>query len=106
MPRPRNVVLSEWESGVEPSEKDHLTRVFEVLGEITAHHRHSGGWKRPEKFERLIWDFGTSLGERPHWGRWRDGMGLDPAREALFARAVDLIGRRLAHSAKARATSA
>jgi Ser/Thr protein kinase RdoA (MazF antagonist) len=97
MPRPRNVVLSEWESGVEPSEKDHLTEKFQVLGEITARmHRHSEGWRRPENFERLVWDFDTSLGERPHWGRWRDGIGLDPAKVALFARTVDLIGKRLA----------
>ena len=32
MRRPRNLVLFEWESGEEPSEKDHLTEKFEVLG--------------------------------------------------------------------------
>jgi Ser/Thr protein kinase RdoA (MazF antagonist) len=96
MPRPRNVVLFEWESGVEPSEKDHLIEKFEVLGEITARmHLHSQRWRRPGNFERHIWDFDTSLGERPHWGRWRDGMGLDDEKEALFARAVDLMRRRL-----------
>ena len=61
-------------------------------GEVTARmHLHSQRWTRPENFERHIWDFDTSLGDRPHWGRWRDGMGLDAAKEALFARAVDLI---------------
>ncbi len=94
--RGRNVVLFEWESGVEPSEKDHLTEKFAVLGEVAARmHLHSEAWKRPESFERLTWDFDTSLGERPHWGRWQDGMGVDPQKEALFARAVELIGRRL-----------
>ena len=102
MPRPRNVVLFEWESGAEPSEKDHLVEKFEVLGEVTARmHLHSQRWRRPEDFERHVWDFDTSLGERPHWGRWRDGMGLDPAKEALFARAVDLIRRRLERFGKA-----
>jgi Ser/Thr protein kinase RdoA (MazF antagonist) len=101
MPRPRNVVLFAWESGAEPSEKEHLSEKFEVLGEITGRmHRHSEGWKRPQNFERLTWDFDTSLGDRPHWGRWRDGMGLDAAKEALFARAVDLIGRRLVRFGK------
>lgn len=102
MPRPRHVVLFDWESGIEPSEKDHLTEKFAILGEVTARmHRHSQGWARPATFERLTWDFDTSLGDRPHWGRWRDGMGLDPAREALFAETVALIGRRLAAFGKA-----
>ncbi len=102
IPRGRNVVLFQWESGVEPSEKDRLTEKFEILGEVAARmHLHSEAWARPENFERLTWDFETSLGDRPHWGRWRDGMGLDPAKEALFARAVELIGRRLERFGKA-----
>ena len=96
MRRPRNVVLFEWESGAEPSEKEHLVEKFEVLGELTARmHLHSQAWRRPENFERHTWDFDTSLGERPHWGRWRDGMGLDPEKQALFGRAVELMRRRL-----------
>jgi Ser/Thr protein kinase RdoA (MazF antagonist) len=96
MRAPRNVVLFEWETGEEPSEKDRLQEKFEVLGAVTARmHRHARSWPRPRAFERHVWDFETSLGEKPHWGRWRDGMGLDLAKEALFARAVALIGRRL-----------
>ena len=46
--------------------------------------------------QRHTWDFETSLGEeKPHWGRWRDGMGVDAAKAKLFGRTVDLIGRRL-----------
>jgi Ser/Thr protein kinase RdoA (MazF antagonist) len=101
MARPRHVVLFDWESGVEPSEKDHLTEKFATLGEVTAKmHAHARHWQRPAGFERLTWDFETSLGATPHWGAWSDGMGLDPAKEALFARAVDLIGRRLARFGK------
>jgi Ser/Thr protein kinase RdoA (MazF antagonist) len=97
MARPRHVVLFEWESGAEPSEKDHLADKFGILGEVTARmHRHSESWSRPAGFERHSWDFDTSLGERPHWGRWQDGMGLDPEKERLFERTVALIGRRLA----------
>jgi Ser/Thr protein kinase RdoA (MazF antagonist) len=96
MPRPRNVVLFEWESGAEPSEKDHLVEKFEVLGEVTARmHGHSQRWRRPQDFERHVWDFDTSLGAHPHWGRWRDGMGLDAATEIVFARAAALIRSRL-----------
>ncbi|MCB1495932.1 MAG: aminoglycoside phosphotransferase, partial [Bauldia sp.] len=35
MARPRQVVLFQWESGEEPSEKDHLTDKFHILGEVT-----------------------------------------------------------------------
>lgn len=97
LPRPRNVVLSAWETGEEPEEEGpHLMDWFEVLGEITARmHLHEKSWQRPPGFERHTWDFETSLGSRPHWGRWRDGMGLTPEIEAVFARTVDLIERRL-----------
>lgn len=102
MPRPRHVVLFDWEAGEAPSEKEHLTDKFRILGEVTARmHRHAQAWPRPAGFERLTWDFDTSLGDTPHWGRWRDGMGLDEAKEKLFADTVALIGRRLALFGKA-----
>ncbi|MCP4381075.1 MAG: phosphotransferase [Hyphomicrobiales bacterium] len=96
MARPRNVVLFEWENGEEPSETDHLFDRFRMLGEVTARmHDHAQGWPRSADFERLTWDFETSLGASPHWGSWRDGMGLDADKIALFAETVALIGRRL-----------
>lgn len=97
LPNPRFVVLFQWETGEEPDEEQQdLRGPFEVLGETTARmHRHVRNWQRPDGFERLTWDFETSLGSAPHWGRWRDGMGLTPEIEDLFARTVDLIGRRL-----------
>jgi Ser/Thr protein kinase RdoA (MazF antagonist) len=103
MPRPRNLVLFDWEEGVEPGIGDDLAGPFETLGAVTARmHRHARSWRRPAGFTRLTWDFGTSLGdETPHWGRWRDGMGVDGEREALFGRTVAAIGRRLARYGKA-----
>ena len=97
LPRPRHVVMSDWETGDEPSEEVHdLQEWFEILGETTARmHEHVRGWKKPDYFERLTWDFETSLGSKPHWGSWRDGMGMTPEIEALFADTVALIGRRL-----------
>jgi len=97
LPNPRHVVLFEWESGAEPDEEqDDLRAPFEVLGELTAHmHLQVRDWQRPDWFERLTWDFETSLGDKPHWGRWRDGMGLTPEITDLFAKTVALIGRRL-----------
>ncbi len=97
VPNQRHVVLFAWENGEEPDEQQHdLRRPFEVLGEITARmHMHVRSWQKPPFFERLIWDFDTSLGDNPHWGKWRNGMGLTPEIEVIFGKTVDLIGRRL-----------
>lgn len=97
LPRPRHVVLFDWEEGAEPSEADHdLKEWFAILGETTARmHLHEKTWRRPDYFTRHRWDFETSLGSTPHWGSWRDGFGMTPERETLFGRTVDLIGRRL-----------
>jgi Ser/Thr protein kinase RdoA (MazF antagonist) len=99
LPNPRNVVLFCWENGAEPAEND--VAGFEMLGETAARmHAHVRGWRRPEWFERHTWDFETSLGATPHWGRWRDGMGMMPEIEKVFADTVSLIGRRLAKFGK------
>jgi Ser/Thr protein kinase RdoA (MazF antagonist) len=98
LPRPRNVVLFDWEEGVDPGIGEDLIGPFEVLGEVTARmHEHVRHWQRPAYFQRHVWDFETSLGDtRPHWGRWRDGMGVDREKAELFGRTVAKIGRRLA----------
>lgn len=94
----RHVVLFQWESGAEPGIHEDLAGPFEILGESAARmHIHARQWRRPDWFTRFTWDFETSLGENtPHWGRWRDGLGMDAAKERLFERTVGLIGRRLA----------
>jgi Ser/Thr protein kinase RdoA (MazF antagonist) len=98
MPRPRSIVLFEWETGAEPGMGQDLTEPFKVLGEVTARmHLHARQWHKPSWFQRFTWDFETSLGEaKPHWGRWRDGMGVDAAKVKLFERTVARIGDRLA----------
>ena len=94
LPRPRNVVLFEWEKGVEPGQND--IAGFGLLGETAAHmHEHVLKWQKPAGFERHTWDFETSLGSRPHWGRWQAGMGMGPAEEAVLGKAVAAIGGRL-----------
>ena len=97
LPGPRHVVLFAWEDGEEPdAEAQDLRAPFETLGEIAARmHLHVRGWRKPAGFERFTWDFETTLGSRPHWGSWRDGMGLTPEIETLFAKTVDLVSRRL-----------
>lgn len=91
----RHVVLFEWEAGAEPAETD-LHGPFVVLGKVTGEmHQFTRGWRPPSGFERLTWDFETSLGERGHWGSWRNGMGLDQGKIDLFGRAAARLGRRL-----------
>lgn len=97
LPNPRNVVLFEWEDGHEPDEEQHdLRDPFEVLGEQTARmHLHVREWDRPSWFTRYTWDFDTTLGSRPHWGSWRNGMGMTLEIETLFERTADRIQERL-----------
>lgn len=96
---PRNVVLFLWESGAEPVRTD--IAGFEMLGETAARmHAHVRRWQRPSWFERHTWDFETSLGDRPHWGFWRNGMGMTPGATKAFTETVALIGDRLARFGK------
>lgn len=100
LPAPRNVVLFNWEEGREPDPAD--PSGYELLGETAARmHAQVKAWNRPPWFERHTWDFETSLGDKPHWGRWRQGMGLTPEIEKVFERTVDLIRRRLERYGKA-----
>ncbi len=94
---PRFVVLTQWEEGIEPGIDQNLIKPFELLGEITARmHAHARSWKKPAFFTRFTWDFETSLGEdKPHWGRWRDGLGVDDGKNKLFGRTAALIRTRL-----------
>ena len=98
LPGPRHVVLFAWEDGEEPDEEAQDLRArFEALGEIAARmHLHVRAWPKPDGFRRFTWDFETTLGSRPRWGAWRDGIGLTPEMESLFARTIDLVSLRLA----------
>lgn len=94
LPTPRNVVLFEWESGTEPDPSD--IAGYERLGEVAARmHKHVQVWTPPRDFERHIWNFETSLGSKPHWGRWRDGIGVTPDIENVLAETIDTIEHRL-----------
>ena len=94
LPRPRNVVLYAWEAGKEPATTD--VAGFELLGETAARmHSHVRVWQKPAWFERHTWDFDTFLGDHPHWGRWRDGMGMTPEALQMFSKIVAVIAQRL-----------
>jgi Ser/Thr protein kinase RdoA (MazF antagonist) len=78
--------------GVEPQESGALEPWFVRLGSITARlHAQGRGWQRPPGFTRKRWDFGTMLGDAPHWGRWQAAIGLDAAGAAVLARVADAL---------------
>ena len=99
---PRHAVMSKFMSGREPPE-DELLGPFERLGEVSARmHQHAKTWQLPPGFTRHTWDYETSLGARPIWGRWQDGIGMTPARETILGRMSAAIGQRLQRYGKAR----
>jgi len=96
LPTPRNCVLFAFIEGEEPRQDHDLTEPFKRLGEVTARtHEHSLRWKRPDYFERTVWDFEHSLGADPNWGPWLEGPDMTPARRPLLQRLVDAMERRL-----------
>ncbi|MDQ7247550.1 phosphotransferase enzyme family protein [Dongia sedimenti] len=94
---PRNCVLFEFIEGEEPRQDHDLIEPFKRLGEVTARtHLHSMRWKRPDYFERTVWDLEHSIGSTPNWGPWTEGPDMTPARLPLLTRLVAAMGRRLA----------
>lgn len=97
----RRVVLFKEVRGVHPSEVD-MIGPFRRLGAIAAaFHDHVMTWPRPDWFERLTWNFETTVGKAPNWGRWQDAPGVTPARRDVIARAVELAREKLEAFGKA-----
>ena len=98
----RAAVAFAFASGREPAPGADLPGWFETLGALTARmHQHAQGWTPPQDFRRKTWDFDAMFGDRPYWGPWRAGVGLDAAGVALMGRALDLISARLARFGQA-----
>ncbi len=92
----RDVTAFEFMSGQQPEPGAHLVPWFRSLGQITARlHHHARNWRAPARFARKTWDFDAMLGDRPLWGDWRDGLGLDPQGRAVLGRAAHVVRRRL-----------
>ncbi|HEY0293629.1 MAG TPA: phosphotransferase [Hansschlegelia sp.] len=93
----RDVVAFEFMSGREPTPGENLPAWFRALGAITARlHGHVRAWAPPAGFRRKNWDFDAMLGDRPLWGDWRAGMGLDEAGRAVIQRASNVLQERTA----------
>ena len=93
----RHVVGFAFMEGAEPDVSADLVDGFVELGAISARlHGHVGVWTRPARFARKTWDFDTTLGDRPHWGAWRDGLGLTDDGRAVLQRACAQLHKMLA----------
>lgn len=98
----RHMVMFAFLEGEEPDPDQDLVEPFEQLGEIAARtHIHSCGWKRPERFERLIWDEQAVFGAQPTWGDWRAGPNVDRETRLLLERLERELDRRLQSFGKA-----
>lgn len=92
----RDVVAFTFMSGTEPAPSEDLTHGFEQLGAINAKlHQHAQGWTRPPDFQRKTWNFDTTVGATPHWGDWRNGLGLTDAMRGVLKHACDVLEKRL-----------
>lgn len=93
----RHVAAFAFMGGQEPEPGADLAGWYRALGSITARlHSHARGWRPDANFRRKTWDFDATLGDRPLWGDWRAGLGLDAPGRALIARAADLLREQLA----------
>ncbi|TVP73625.1 MAG: aminoglycoside phosphotransferase [Rhodobacteraceae bacterium] len=95
----RHVAAFAFMSGAEPDPGSGLVEGFGLLGEISARlHGHARGWTPPPGFTRKTWDFARTIGDAPHWGSWRDSLGLDAQGAALLERcAADLQAKTAAY---------
>lgn len=93
----RNVVMFEWLAGEMPDpDAGDLLPGFRTLGALSAQmHRHAQTWTPPPGFVRFAWDYDTTLGDRGHWGRWQDGLGMGRQELELLGRLDATLRSRL-----------
>lgn len=93
----RHVAAFAFMSGTEPQAGAGLVEGFGLLGEISARlHGHARRWTPPKGFTRKTWDFARTIGDAPHWGSWRDGLGLDALGVQLLQQCADALQARTA----------
>src|SRR5690625_2337519 len=92
----RHTVLFDKIGGVEPAEELIGKTDFHTLGGLTAIlHRHALEWQLPSGFHRFSWDWEHTLGNRPRWGRWEDGIGIGSSEVAHLSSVCELIRTKL-----------
>lgn len=93
----RHVVAFEFLPGREPAEGEDLPGWFRHLGVLHARlHDHARRWRKPEGFTRKVWNFESTLGDRPLWGDFRAALGLDAQGRALLERTALVLKAKLA----------
>ena len=98
----RHVVAFTFMEGAAPDAGDDLVPGFEMLGGISARlHSHVSSWKRPDGFQRKMWDFQTAFGEDALWGDWRAAIGLTDKGRTLLERCCAKMESRLEAYGKA-----
>lgn len=101
LPGERHMVMFEFVEGHEPDQESDLVEPFEELGGIAARtHNHSVFWRRPERFERLVWDLDTVFGPNPTWGDWRAAPNVTAEIKEVLERLQSVVIRRLENFGK------
>lgn len=92
----RHMVMFEFVDGHAPDQESALVAPFEELGEIAARtHNHSVSWRRPENFERLVWDLDTVFGSNATWGNWRDAPNVTEGIREILERLQSVVVSRV-----------
>ena len=95
--RTRDMVMFQFIDGVEPDENDDLVEPFRRLGEVSAKlHLHAIEWRKPDYFERLVWDSQTVFGPQANWGDWRDNQDIGKEHQPQLERLQQAIIANLA----------
>lgn len=91
----RAVLFAELPGGPVPDEALDLAH-FAALGEIAgAFHDHAESWRRPAAFTRFTWGVEETIGARPRWGSWRDGLAVGEAHRRAIAPAAERVAERI-----------
>lgn len=73
-----------------------LPQYFEHIGEISAIlHNYNLISDNSIKLKRPTWDFDSTIGSDPKWGRWQDSFDITEERRNLFQQTSEMIRNRL-----------
>lgn len=93
-------VLFEFLDGKEPSESG-LASSMERIGRVAASlHASSLSWRRPEWFERIVWDEDRIVGSESDFGDWRDTPEVTPELKEILEAAEAKMLREMAEYGK------
>lgn len=91
----RAVLFAELPGGPVPDEALDVAH-FAALGGIAGvFHDHAESWRRPAGFERFTWGTAETIGPRPRWGSWRDGLAVGEAHRRAIEPAAERVAQRI-----------